>query len=315
MMRTMTMRIPYRLGVAAALCGLLAGCGTKEGPAASVPERTFATAEEAVTALIAAAERFDVPELKAILGPEGEPLVASADTVADRNHAAAFVSEARVQQQLEFDSAGTSAVLSVGAENWPMPIPIVAQDGRWYFDAATGKEEILRRRIGQNELDAITMCRGFVEAQRAYALIRHDGSLLNQYAQRIVSTPGKQDGLAWQNADGTWEGPVGEEIARVITEGYSDRSQPFHGYYYKVLKGQGPAAPLGAMDFMVEGAMIGGFALVAAPAEHGVTGIQTFIVSWEGVVYQKDLGDQTLDTFRTMELYNPDSTWTAVEQP
>ncbi len=314
-MITMSMRIPLRLGVSVVLCGALAGCGTREDPAASMPERTYATAEEAATALISAAERFDVPELKAILGPEGEPLVATADSVADRNQATAFAAEARVQQRLEFDSAGTSATLSVGAENWPMPIPIVSQDGRWYFDAAAGKEEILRRRIGQNELDAITMCRGYVEAQRAYALARHDGSLLNQYAQRIISTPGKQDGLAWQAADGTWEGPVGEAIARVIAEGYSDRSQPFHGYYYKVLKGQGPAAPMGAMDFMVEGAMIGGFALVAAPAEYGVTGIQTFIVSWEGVVYQKDVGDQTLETFRTMELYNPDSTWTAVEQP
>ena len=145
--------------------------------------------------------------------------------------------------------------------------------------------------------------------------MRHDGALVNQYAQRVISTPGKQDGLAWQAADGTWQGPVGESIARFITEGYSDRSQPFHGYYYKVLKGQGPAAPLGAMNFMVEGAMIGGFALVAAPAEYGVTGIQTFIVSWEGVVYQKDLGDQTLETFRAMELYNPDSTWVPAEQP
>lgn len=314
-MITMTMRLPYRLGMAAALCGLLAGCGTKDRPAASVPERTFATAEEAATALISAAELFDVLELKAILGPEGEPLVASADTVADRNHAAAFVSEARVHQQLEFDSTRTSAVLSVGADNWPMPIPIVSQDGRWYFDAAAGREEILRRRIGQNELDAITVCLGYVEAQRDYARTRHDGALVNQYAQRVISTPGKQDGLAWQSADGTWQGPVGEEIARFITEGYSDRSQPFHGYYYKILKGQGPAAPLGAMNFLVEGAMIGGFALVAAPAEYGVTGIQTFIVGWEGVVYQKDLGDQTLETFRTMELYNPDSTWTVVEQP
>ena len=315
MMRTMIMRIPYRLGVAAALCGLLAGCGDRKGAASSVPERTFATPEEAVTALVAAAERFDVPELKAILGPEGEPLVAAADSVADRNQAIAFAAKARVHQRLEFDSTRTSAVLNVGAEDWPMPIPIVEQGGRWHFDAAAGKEEVLRRRVGQNELDAITMCRGFVEAEREYASVRRDGSLVNQYAQRVISTPGKQDGLAWQAADGTWEGPVGESIARFITEGYTDRSQPFHGYYYKVLKGQGPAAPLGAMDFMVEGAMLGGFALVAAPAEYGVTGIQTFIVSWEGVVYQKDLGGQTLETFRTMELYNPDSTWTPVEQP
>ncbi len=268
-----------------------------------------------MTALVAAAERFDVPELKAILGPDGEPLVATADTVLDRNNAAAFAAEARVQQRLEFDSAHTSAVLNVGAEDWPMPIPIVERNGAWYFDAAAGKEEILRRRIGQNELDAITVCLGFVEAEREYALVRHDGSLLNQYAQRIISTPGTQDGLAWQAADGTWEGPVGENIARVIAEGYTDRSQPFHGYYYKVLKGQGPDAPIGAMNFMVEGAMIGGFALVAAPAEYGVTGIQTFIVSWEGVVYEKDLGETTLEAFRTMELYNPDSTWSRVVQP
>jgi hypothetical protein len=315
MMRPMTMRIPYRLGVAAALCGVLAACGERKPSPPAVPERTFATAEEAATALVAAAERFDVPELKAILGPEGEPLVASADTVADRNTAAAFAAQAREQQRLEFDSSRTSAVLIVGPQEWPSPIPIVEQDGRWFFDAAAGAEEILRRRIGQNELDAITVCRGYVEAQREYALERHDGSLLNQYAQRIISTPGRQDGLAWQTADGTWEGPVGENIARFITEGYTDRSQPFHGYYYKVLKGQGPDAPLGEMDFLVEGAMIGGFALVAAPAEYGVTGIQTFIVSWEGTVYQKDLGDTTLETFRTLELYNPDSTWTPVPPP
>jgi hypothetical protein len=314
-MITLTLHLPHRLGVAAALCGLLAGCGERKDPAALVPERTFATPEEAVAALVAAAERFDVPELKAILGPDGEPLVATADTVADRNQAAAFAAEARVQQRLEFDSARTSAVLNVGAEDWPMPIPVVEQGGRWYFNSTAGAEEILRRRIGQNELDAITVSRGYVEAEREYALVRHDGSLLNQYAQRIVSTPGTQDGLAWQTADGIWEGPVGENIARVIEEGYSDRSQPFHGYYYKVLKGQGPAAPLGAMDFMVEGAMIGGFALVAAPAEYGVTGIQSFIVSWEGTVYQKDMGDATLESFRSMDLYNPDSTWTPVEQP
>lgn len=315
MMETVTVRNPYWLGIAVALCALAMGCGDRKSPAASVPERTFATPEDAVTALVAAAERFDVPELKAILGPEGEPLVASADTVADRNAAAAFAAEARVQQRLEFNPDRTSAILNVGAEDWPMPIPIVERNGAWYFDAAAGKEEVLRRRIGQNELDAIAVCLGFVEAEREYALERHDGSLLNQYAQRVISTPGKQDGLAWQAADGTWEGPVGENIARVIAEGYTDRSQPFHGYYYKVLKGQGPDAPLGEMDFMVEGAMIGGFALVAAPAEYGVTGIQTFIVSWEGVVYEKDLGDTTLESFRAMELYNPDSTWTRVTQP
>ena len=280
-----------------------------------MPDRQYASAEEAAAALIAAAETFNVPELTAILGPDGEVLVASADTVADRNHAVAFAAEARVQQRLEYDSARTSAVISVGAEDWPMPIPIVEARGKWYFDASAGKEEILRRRIGQNELDAITVCRGYVEAQREYSLTRHDGALVNQYAQRVISTPGKQDGLSWRAADGTWQGPVGEEIAGFIGEGYTDKSKPFHGYFFKVLKGQGPDAPLGAMDFMVEGAMIGGFALVAAPAEYGVTGIQTFIVSWEGVVYQKDLGEKTLEAFKAMERYNPDSTWTVVQDP
>lgn len=294
--------------VVMALVGLASACG-KDRPA--MPDRQFATPEEAAAALVAAAADFNVPELKAILGPEGEELVASADTVADRNHATAFAAEARVQQHLVFDSAKTSAVISVGESDWPMPIPIVEEGGKWYFDASAGKEEILRRRIGQNELDAITVCEGFVEAQREYALVRHDGALVNQYAQKVVSTPGKQDGLSWRNPDGTWGGPVGEEIAGFIGEGYTDKSKPFHGYFYKVLKGQGPDAPLGEMNFMVEGAMIGGFALVASPAEYGVTGIQTFIVSWEGTVYQKDLGEQTLEAFKAMERYNPDSTWTA----
>jgi hypothetical protein len=308
-MSAMSMRLAGRLGLAVVLCGLAAGCGERK----KLPDRQFASPEEAVAALVAAAEQFNVPELKAILGPEGEVLVSSADTVADRNHAAEFAAQAREHQRLEFDSTRTSAVLNVGAEDWPMPIPVVEKDGKWYFDASAGKEEVLRRRIGQDELDAITVCLGYVEAQRQYARVRHDGAIVNQYAQRVISTPGKQDGLAWQAADGTWQGPVGEQIAGFISEGYSDRSQPFHGYYYKILKGQGPAAPLGAMNFVVAGAMIGGFALVAAPAEYGVTGIQTFIVGWDGVVYQQDFGDKTLDQFKAMQVYNPDSTWEKVE--
>ena len=141
--------------------------------------------------------------------------------------------------------------------------------------------------------------------QRTYALTRHDGASVNQYAQRIISTPGKQDGLAWRNPDGTWAGPVGEAIARVIAEGYTDRSEPYHGYYFKVLKGQGPAAPLGQMDFVVKGLMIGGFALAAAPAEYRVTGVKTFIVSHDGVVYEQDLGPETLESFRAMEQVQP----------
>jgi hypothetical protein len=193
-----------------------------------------------------------------------------------------------------------------------MPIPIVQKDGMWSFDAAEGAHEALSRRIGRNELDAIQICHGYVEAQREYALTKHDGALVNQYAQRVVSTPGKKDGLAWQKPDGTWDGPVGERIAQVIAEGYTDNIQPYHGYYYKILKRQGPNAPMGEMDFVVGGAMIGGFALVAAPVEYLVTGVKTFIVSHYGIVFEKDFGDSTLEAFQKMDRYDPDSTWTAL---
>jgi hypothetical protein len=230
----------------------------------------------------------------------------------DRQIAAGFVAQARDGHRIELDSSGKTATLLVGKTDWPLAIPIVKEDGAWRFDAEAGADEILLRRIGQNELDAIQVCRGYVEAQREYALTRHDGARVNQYAQRIISTPGKRDGLAWQTKDGKWEGPVGEAIARAIAEGYTKTPSPYHGYYFKVLKGQGPAAPLGEMNFVVKGMMIGGFALAAAPAEYLVTGVKTFIVSHDGIVYEKDLGPETLEQFRAMELYNPDSTWTPV---
>jgi len=278
-------------------------------------QKSFGSAEEAAEALVAAADPFDAEALKEILGPDGVDLVVTEDTVLDKNQAADFVSLAREAHHVEPDStdAGT-ATLFVGPDDWPMPIPIVESDGRWTFDTKAGHEEILLRRIGRNELDAIQVCLGFVEAEYEYASTKHDGAEVNQYAQKIISTPGKQDGLAWQDVDGAWTGPVGENIARVIAEGYSDKSEPFHGYYFKVLKGQGPDAPLGEMDFLVQDAMIGGFALAAAPATYGVTGVMTFIVSHNGVVYEKDLGPDTLDAFKSMERYNPDSTWTETDE-
>jgi hypothetical protein len=179
----------------------------------------------------------------------------------------------------------------------------------WLFDTKSGKQEMLDRRIGANELDAIQICRGYVEAQQEYALEKHDGSEANQYAQKIISTPGKHDGLVWRNPDGSLGGPIAENIADALEEGYSDKAKPYHGYFFKILKGQGPAAPLGKMDFVIEGAMIGGFALAAAPAEYRVTGVMTFIVSYQGIVYQKDLGRDTLRIFQDIQLYNPDKSW------
>jgi len=298
------------------------GACTKEAPrdsaaaadsaAATVQPRRFATPQTAVAALVQAAEHFDRPALLEILGSEGRPLVSSPDSVMDRKLAVEFAGKARARQRIELDSSGEIATLAVGTSDWPLPIPIVKQDSSWYFDAEAGAHEILLRRIGRNELDAIDMCQGYVQAQREYASTRHDGSPLNQYAQRIISTPGKRDGLAWRAADGTWEGPVGEGVARAIAEGHRERYEPVHGYYFKVLKGQGPAAPMGEMDFLVDGAMIGGFALVAAPAEYLVTGVKTFIVSHNGIVYEQDLGPGTLQRFSSMDVYNPDSSWTPV---
>jgi hypothetical protein len=273
-------------------------------------QKTFTSPNEAADALIQAAGAYDVPTLMTILGPSGEDLVSSEDPVRDKNSAGAFAAKAKEKHVVEVDPENSKvAALTVGEDGWPLPLPIINKGGRWSFDTQAGRDELLYRRIGTNELDAIQVCRGYVEAQHQYAMEKHDGAETNQYAQKIISTPGKHDGLAWQNADGSWAGPVGEGVAKALEQGYTSRSQPYHGYYFKILKGQGPAAPLGQMNFVVNGAMIGGFALAAAPAEHRVTGVKTFIVGYDGVVYEKDLGPGTLDAFRTMELYNPDPTW------
>ena len=209
-------------------------------------------------------------------------------------------------------NSGNRAFLLVGNEDWPFPVPIIKKGESWIFDSNAGRQELIYRRIGANELDAIDICRGYVEAQYAYAFQPRDGYDVNQYAQRIVSTPGKQDGLAWQSTDGTWAGPIGERIAQAIEQGYTINSDPYHGYFFKILKGQGPASPLGEMDFIVKGVMIGGFALVASPAEYGMTGVNTFIVSHDGVVYERDFGPDTLNQFNKMERFNPDASWSAV---
>lgn len=287
---------------------------TTTATSAGAPPQTFDTPEQAADAFIAAADKFDIPALEKILGPGQEDLVRSGDAVQDRRRAAEFAAQAREKKRISVDPKDPDrAVLIVGKEDWPAPIPIVKHGAKWSFDAAAGRDELLRRRIGGNELDAIQICRGYVEAQYDYAFEQRQGYEVNQFAQRVISTPGKHDGLAWRNADGTLGGPLGERIADAIEEGYTTKSQPYHGYYFKVLKGQGPAAPHGAMDFVVKGVMIGGFALVAAPAEYGSTGIKTFIVSHSGVVYEKDLGPNTLEEFKKMQRFNPDKTWAPVK--
>src|SRR6266567_2512934 len=297
--------------------GLHAATPSKSDAAAAAQpkQKEFDTPKQAADALIEVAANFDVAAAKEILGPDSDDIVSSEDPVMDKNRALAFAAKAKEKNSIELDKKNPNhAILLVGNDNFPLPIPIVKQKGKWSFDTKVGREEILNRRIGANELNAIQICRGFVEAQHEYAQEKHDDSKVNQYAQHILSAPGKHDGLAWKNPDGSWGGPVGEEVAKALEEGYSaQRGQPYHGYYFKVVKGQGRAAPMGEMDFMVGGAMIGGFALAAAPAQYRVTGVQTFMVGPDGVVYEKDFGPDTLKTFQRMDKYNPDKTWKVTE--
>jgi hypothetical protein len=288
---------------------------TNASTSARATAKTFDTPQQAADALVDAAGKFDVRNLEEIFGPDGDDIVLSGEYPQDRQRATDFAAEAREKKDVSVDpKRGNRAFLLVGNEDWPFPVPIVKVGDKWSFDAKAGRQELLNRRIGSNELDAIDICHGYVEAQYEYAFQKREGYDVNQYAQRIVSTPGKQDGLAWQNADGTWEGPIGEKIARAIEQGYSGNAEPYHGYFFKILKGQGPAAPLGEMDFVVKGVMIGGFALVAAPAEYGESGIKTFIVSQDGVVYEKDFGPATLNEFAKMERFNPDKSWTPISE-
>lgn len=329
----MSLRTVYRLFPAAIVFALAssqftvaAPDQTGKAPAAPAPsspskkissssssQRSFSSPQAAADALISAAARYDVAALTEILGPDGIDLVISEDTVQSRNTAGAFARRGLEKHSVVADPRNPShMILTVGDDDYPTAIPIVKAQKGWRFDSKAGRQELLYRRIGSNELDAIQLCRGYVEAQHEYASRKRDGSRVNQYAQHVFATPGKQDGLAWKNADGTWGGPVGENIAKAIAEGYSDKINPYHGYLFKILKGQGPAAPMGEMDFVVNGVMIGGFALVAAPADYAVTGVKTFIVSHTGVVYQKDFGEKTLEAFKTMERFNPDKTWQVV---
>ena len=273
----------------------------------------FATPQEAADSLIAAASTYDEAQLKEILGPSSWDIIHTGEPARDKENSLAFAEQARTKMSVDVDPKNRNrATVVVGNEDWPLPIPLTKVGSLWYFDTNAGRQELLRRRVGRNELDAIQICRGYVEAQNDYAVSKKVNGV-NQYAQRIISTPGQQDGLAWQNADGTWDGPIGEKVAAAITRGYANRNEPYHGYFFKVLKGQGPAAPLGELDYVIKGVMIGGFALIASPAQYRNTGVKTFMVSQDGVVYEKDLGPNTLTLFQNIDRFNPDRSWTPVK--
>jgi hypothetical protein len=281
--------------------------------AARTGPQAFDTPQQAGKALVNAASNFDEGTFIKIFGEPGADVVLTGELPQDRQRASDFAKMASEKLNAVVDPSNANrAIVYVGDEDWPFPIPLEKRADKWYFNPEAGQKEMLFRRIGDNELSAIEICLGYVDAQEEYAYQPREGYNVNQYAQRIISTPGKQDGLAWQDDDGTWDGPIGENVAKAIAQGYTADAQPYHGYYFKILKGQGPAAPLGQLNYVIEGAMIGGFALAATPAEYRVTGVKSFIVSNDGVVYEQDLGPGSLETFQKMELYNPDKNWQPV---
>jgi hypothetical protein len=284
-------------------------------PAPSKP-RTFASPEEAVKIFVDALRADDGKELVNIFGPGSRPLVFSGDGVADREQRARVVTSYDEANRLVPDGDRT-VVLQVGKDKWPFPIPLVKAGDRWRFDARAGQEEILSRRIGGNELSTIQTCLAYVDAQREYYRLNPQQAPLLQYARRLASTAGKRDGLYWDARPGEAPSPLGPLFAEAQRAGYTPGRRtggprPYHGYYYRLLTAQGPAAPGGAYGYLANGHMIGGFALVAYPAEWGSSGIMTFIVNHEGVVYEKNLGPKTADLANRMKTFNPDATWKKV---
>jgi len=277
-------------------------------------QRTFASPDEAGAALVAALAAGDLPALRAIFGPGSDTLISSGDPVEDAGRRQEFA--AKAQQLTRIDREGDArAELVVGQDEWPFPVPIVKTGEAWRFDTAAGKEEIINRRIGRNELRAIETIRAVVEAQQDYAAVDRDGKGAGAFASRFLSRAGKQDGLYWQTAAGEPESPLGSLVADAAAEGYrrkGDRPTPFHGYYYRMLTAQGPQAPGGAKSYLKSGRLTGGFALVAYPASYGVSGIMTFVVNQQGVVFQKNLGPKTAAIAGSMTRYDPDKTWTPV---
>ena len=279
--------------------------------------KNFKSPEEAVKALIDAVRGNDTKELLAIFGPSGKELIFSGDQIADEMGRERFIKAYEEMNKLVKEN-DEKVILHVGNGDWPFPIPVVKKGEYWLFDTMAGKEEILCRRIGRNELNAIQVCLAYVDAQREYALKDRDGDKLLEYAQRFISKEGKKDGLYWEAKEGEPPSPLGPLIAKAAAEGYSGKRpvgkrSPYHGYYYNILKSQGKNAPGGEYDYMVNSKMIGGFALVAYPAEYGNSGVMTFIVSHDGVVYQKDLGKNTENIAMAMKKFDPDETWKKVE--
>jgi len=283
---------------------------------AAVKQKGFASAEEAVKAWIAAIKADDNKEVLAIFGPGAKEVIFSGDPVSDKQRREKFIKAYDQKNALAKD--GDKMVLTVGEKAWPFPIPLVKKGDQWFFDAKAGKEEILNRRIGENELGTIQTMLAIVDAQREYAIKDLDGDGILEYAEKFRSDAGKKNGLYWETKEGEEPSPLGDLVAGARAEGYTkagmkDKPMPFHGYYFRMLKKQGKHAPGGAFDYVVKGNQIGGFAVVAYPAKYGNSGVMTFLVNYDGVVFQKDLGKNTVKTANAMKKFDPDKTWKKVE--
>lgn len=304
-------RIGFAVSLAAAMTMGLANCAH----AAVAQQKSFASAEEAVKATITAARANNDKEMLAIFGPQAREILFSGDAVADKDRREKFL--ASYDEKNRLAAEGESMILIVGKQDWPFPIPLVKKGNGWVFDTEKGKEEILNRRIGENELDTIQSMLAVVDAQREYALKDRDKNGLLEYAQKFLSDPGKKNGLYWETKAGEPLSPLGPIMLQARREGYqlkpSATPPPYHGYYYRILTSQGKDAPGGAYSYLVKGKMIGGFAVVAYPAQYGNSGVMTFIINHDGNVFQKNLGANTAAIAKAMKEYNPDKTWSPVK--
>jgi hypothetical protein len=281
------------------------------------PQKIFSSPEEAVKTMVEAVKAEKVRWLLYLFGPGSKALILSGDPVQDKEGREQFIKNYQEKNRLEANL--DKAVLYIGKEEWPFPIPLVKTEKGWRFDTQAGRQEILARRIGRNELSAIQVCLAYLDAQKEFALRQGGpGKGLPEYAQRLISTPGRHDALYWETREGQEPSPLGPLFAAAQDAGTGENPEtapaPYHGYHYRILKSQGGNAEGGARDYVIEGRMIGGFALIAYPARYGASGVMTFIVNQDGIVFQKDLGKKTKEEVRTLMIFDPDTTWTAVRQ-
>jgi hypothetical protein len=298
----------FAFSIAAAMVVIMTFAGNS---LAAVKQKSFTSPEEAVKALITSGRNNDNNEMSSIFGANAKDLIFSGDDAADKQRRENFL--AKYDEKNMLVREGNRTTLIIGKDDWPFPIPIVKKGETWSFDTQKGKEEVLNRRIGENELFTIQTCLAIVDAQREYAMIDRDGDNLHEYAEKFASDPGKKNGLYWETKEGEAPSPLGQLLAQAKAEGYSKKDKkgpvPYHGYYYRIIKAQGKNAPGGAYDYIIKSNMIGGFAVVAYPAKYGNSGVMTFIVNHDGEVYQKNLGNNTEKTAKAMTKYDPDKTW------